>query len=461
MGTSLSSFLYSDKLGEARRRKQPPNRKTIEISVLAARSLRSSRLPGAAREIPIDGANPGRFISRSVFLTAAIGITAGTHILSPLGLPAAAIATTLYLLLLIIIRVNLGLTSKVIFGAVVLGWLLLAALSLASGVGPTRWAALAIPPAASLLAEGICRGALIAAKVPLFAPAALIVTLSTLVSQDPWRLSSTIGFPRLAALGASVVLPLLLFATLRFRRLPLEPVLSRTIAGIHTRKEQSTREVVIELRRRCLTVEHWPTSAEVNRRTEGALGSSHRLEVIGNRLLSSCERELRGMCTFRLTGLVLGTSMFTYILAYAVAILAIPASLASEWSASTVTFFTVPASTLGFDLTIPFHPYAEISTLLCILSAVGFIAFCLTEDAYAAQVVDAVFSSHIRRLVLMGTLMIPTNEIMMIPRLPDVPVASQPPTTAKPAPVAPTAASLPPGGVANKPNRTRRRRQKR
>ncbi|RAS67468.1 hypothetical protein C8D87_103807 [Lentzea atacamensis] len=392
---SVDFGLYGEDSDGIRRTRRYRKRYEVKPRVLAVRALRSLGFGDVCVNEPHDWINQGRMVSGGLWVSAVLGLGVlavaelGFSVLAAAGAVLAVVFAPLVLLMLNVITPRTNRYIVVCAWWVTLGWLLFtnSALIMLTHL---------LPLALAVLGRWVLRAGLLARRMPLFLPAALVIVLAPMFTEDPWKFVASAGW-RLAALAVLAVGPLLFLVLRRLRNVRLEQVMEQAGSAVSGDVDKSVRMGATMLRNRCIAREHWPRPKELNR----FLKLAHQKPDVG-RLCELAAREFPRRVRGRLISLLIGTSAATYAVIYLLTVVAMPSSLAEAWSGTPTTYVDLDVVWRGLDVMLPVWPYAGVASLFSIIAAAGLLAAALTDDVYTNAVVDVVYGHLARLLIVVG-----------------------------------------------------------
>ncbi|WP_433264247.1 hypothetical protein ACQPZF_34515 [Actinosynnema sp. CS-041913] len=422
----MSSVLWRKRgrLEDVRRRRRPGNT-AVEPRVLAVRALRSLRFGEVCPHEAHDGANTGRLVSATLSLSALIGLFLHLVVVERFDAVVASGAVGGVYLLSVAPGV-LGMDRKLGWLAVQALWLAALMRSIAEDLSALVMVTHLLPVALVFLGRWAMEAAELALRVPLFVPAALVLVLAPLFTEDPWQFAAAAGWR--VALVALAVVPLAALVVARFRRLPLTGVFDRAAADVAGNADEWVDVAGRMLRSRCLTTEHWPPARQLERFLRPSFEHSS-LRADAARLRDLAGDGFRRQLRARFGKLLVGTTAITYALVYLLTVVAMPAALAEDWSKASVTTARVDGVVPWVAFDLPLWPYAGVAALFSAVAAVGFLTFCLTDETYTTTMADAVAGRPARLLIIMGA-----PYLFDGAKAAPVPVDPAPDPTPKPAP---------------------------
>lgn len=239
----------------------------------------------------------------------------------------------------------------------------------------------------------------LAVTIPLFIPVVFIVVLAPLLTEDPWRLASEAGFIRIGVLASVSIIPLSVFAVRRVWRNTAEDSLRRAFEFIAADKDAHRKgaEVALKVKNANETI--------VKTDLETSYYNAFRKPLepgCVSYIASVIDKKFRRRSVRLLLVLIVGVSISTFVLVYALAATAMPAGLASDWS-EVVAINHLDLHPFDYTVRLPLGPYLSVSALFAALATVGFLAFASTEDKYADAIVNSVAIMPARRLAYMAT----------------------------------------------------------
>jgi hypothetical protein len=279
---------------------------------------------------------------------------------------------------------------------VLLGWAIAGVVQLAGpGLGALALTH-ALPFAIVFGARWGWRALRLAAGIPLFVPVALIVVLSPLLSEDPWRLGAAAG-SQLVALTVVAIIPLLGLVAGRLLRLSVTDTFTAAAERVTPQREDKALALIKKLGREEDGERLDETKARTHlRRAYEAPFPAERAPQIAE----TVGRAFKRRAALQLLPLTAGIASAVWGLIYVLAWAAVPASLATEWSGRGVPRADVVV--LGLETVLLLGPYLTLAALLAIVATVGFLAFALMEDRYSAALFEALVSRPAERVLLLA-----------------------------------------------------------
>ena len=396
----LSALGRFPKRYEIYRRSGPRKRHKVALRILAVRALRSLGFGSYCVGEPNDFANSGRLFSATIFLAALVGLL--LWLMGPIGFSwwGALIILSGALVVMGTLSGCGLITPKFFFLLAVLSWVIVGLETLVTGHGLEQVLILLLPVVLVITLRWAARAAELTMRVPLFIPAALVIVIVPLLTRDPWLFAAEARW-RLVFVGIFGIVPLFLLVVWRFRRLALDDVFDHALKAITDDVDRAVEEGTRMLRSRCLMLEDWPESKDLNRfLSQPWKSSSYRVQV--QELQAITASTFRRKCIWRFFTLMAGTSIATFIIIYCLAVAAIPGALVIEWSKVHPTTFILRNIVPDYPLALPLWPYTGVAALFSILAAVGFLAYALTEEVYNNTLVDAIFGRIARLLLIIG-----------------------------------------------------------
>jgi hypothetical protein len=292
-----------------------------------------------------------------------------------------------------------SLTAQSFYLFVVVIWLVGFGWILIDGNGRDLFVVYVVP---MLLAVGVRLGidALkLAATIPLFIPVVFIVVLAPLLTEDPWRLATEAGPGRVVLLFGLSVIPLTVFAVRRVLRNSTQDSLTRAFERVDTDKKAHIQaaDLVYKVKASAEVVE----KKDLESGFHGAFRNPLDPACITH-IASKVDKRFKRSSVRRLFVLIVGIAISTFAMVYSLAVVAMPAGLAGDWSKrDAVKYFNVRPFDL--DLNLPLDPYLSVSLLFATLATVAFLAFASTDDKYADAIIRAVALAPAERLAYMAS----------------------------------------------------------
>ena len=391
---------YGDSLDKPRREMGYIKRKPVQSRVLAVRALRSLDFGDVCATEPDDGINGSRTFSGVLTVSAVSGLV----VFAMAGLGLTLVPAVCLVALVLVLPFSLLLMSLIPprwnRRAIVSLWALTSIWLVVDDRSAVIMVTHMLPIALTVLGRWALRAGLLVRRIPLFVPAALVIVLAPVFTEDPWKFVASAGW-RLALLALVAVGPLLVLVLLRLRKIPLDKVFERAAASVGGDVDQAVATGATMLRSRCVSRENWPTPKELNRFLRPAYAKPEMDRYAGRlRELTASTFRRRGI--FRFLTLLAGTSAATYVLIYALIAVAMPPDLAEAWSGAVPTRAVIGGLWPGLTLELPLWPYTGVAALFSIVAAVGFLGAALTDEGYTNTVIDAVLGHLARLLLLVG-----------------------------------------------------------
>jgi len=369
---------------------------------LLVRGLRGEGAGKLCKEEPSDFTLGSELLSVALLCSALLGLV--IFAVDQLGWTLWGTAGVLVLVLLGAAALTKLATPGLPYLVVLLGWAIAGIVQLA-GPGLGAFALThGLPFAIVLGARWAWRALRLAAGIPLFVPVALIVVLSPLLSEDPWRLGAVAGW-QLVALAVVAILSLLAFVGARLLRLSVLDAFTAAAKRLSPEREDDALELVEKLGREEdeERLDEKKARARLRRAYEAPFPADRAPQIA-----ETVSRAFKRRTVLRLLPLTAGIASAVWGLIYVLAWAAVPASLAAEWSGRGVPRAHV--ALLGLEVALPLGPYLTLAALLAIVATVGFLAFALTEDRHSAALSEALVSRPAERVLLLALPYVDLNE---------------------------------------------------
>ncbi|MEV1333740.1 hypothetical protein AB0J20_29675 [Micromonospora costi] len=353
--------------------------KTVTLRQLLARALRKQGFGEICKEEPGKSSRWADVASQNLLLSVLLGLLLfasfrfGWH----LWLTASIIFGSLLLLVFAVMAG--GCTNMLGYLAYVIAWLALGVYLLGNRDYDSLLLTHVLPFFLVIGGRWAARAVRFTTHIPFFIPITLLLILTPLISEDPWRVASASGW-RIGVLAAVALTPLCVYLLIRLARLDVATTLFSVVETLNA------RDMPIEkLWKGVDKFRNKPSESIDSEASIAQLGAIFQAdkEVTTNRLavaVVAIEKRFRRLVTLRVVSVIVGVWIAVTGLIYLLALIIMPSSLAADWSRSSVNL--VDAQLFGWDVTIPAGPYLHVALLLGTVASVGFAGFVLTEEKY-------------------------------------------------------------------------------
>ena len=395
----LQRYYLSERVATYRKNKRP-NRRAVGCEVLAARVLHGSGFASLLTSASTDLANAGRKFSLSVTLATLFGLFLCQTTYMRWSVLVALLVTIGLVAVLLFIRIVTGSPSFFVLVALILGWVLLVIASASREPTSLLWTVVA-PIFLSVVVRWAARVGRLAVQLPLFVPAAIVLVLVPMLTQDPWIFVAHVNPGRIVLLAAVAVTPLVVLVARRVRRTSLEEFLSSVVVEISADQDLAESRGTAQLRSRCLTSEHWPERS----RTDPFLSrgySTSMLNRFSTHFMNHGAGSLRLHGVLRLLGLLASTTAITFVINYSITAVAVSPDLIAEWSELRVSYSPAPNLLPGVPLLVPTWPYTGVAALFAVIAAAGLLSLALTDDRYEAAFINVLLREEAKNVMTVG-----------------------------------------------------------